>query len=359
MPFDLEKLFVDVFDPQPGEIVTVLYDLPHDAVADGDAWKQRREMAERWHKTIKEFASTYNITVNPIMTFPATGSHNADLPEFGDMNEKKHKLMDCIKQSTIVIAMTQFSASAPLYPVAKKHADLRIASMPGVMREMEETALTADYSKIADTCARLAPSFEKAVGIEVMFSTGHTCYFDLSDNNKVFQDNGYMHRGPVPEENCFANLPAGEVCACPNEAADSKTTGEIPAVIDNESVVFIIKANKIIDVAGDGPAAERLREIFSAEPALQNIAEVAIGCNDKAVVTGNVLEDEKAGFHWAYGRSDHLGGAIGVDSFSAPERVAHQDIVYASESPIVCSRFDFIFADGKKRTAIVDGEITL
>ena len=31
-----------------------------------------------------------------------------------------------------------------------------------------------------------------------------------------------------------------------------------------------------------------------------------------AEVTGCVLEDEKAGFHWAFGRSDHLGGVVGV-----------------------------------------------
>ena len=48
----------------------------------------------------------------------------------------------------------------------------------------------------------------------------------------------------------------------------------------------------------------------------------------------NVLEDEKAGFHWAFGRSEHLGGEIGPDAFLSPKTIVHQDIVYARESPI-------------------------
>ena len=92
---------------------------------------------------------------------------------------------------------------------------------------------------------------------------------------------------------------------------------------------------------GRSPVGRYLNRMFREEEALGNIAEVAIGCNEKAVVTGNVLEDEKAGFHWAYGRSDHLGGEVGPSCFSAPERVCHQDIVYARGNPIVCRNVMF------------------
>ena len=87
---------------------------------------------------------------------------------------------------------------------------------------------------------------------------------------------------------------------------------------------------------------------------MRNIAEVAIGCNDRAVVTGNTLEDEKAGFYWAYGRSDLFDGRIGVEDFSSPDKVRHVDLVYARGNPIVCTRFDFLLLDGRQ-TAIMDG----
>ena len=48
-----------------------------------------------------------------------------------------------------------------------------------------------------------------------------------------------------------------------------------------------------------GPTEYRARSFFAADPMRGNIAEMAFGCNDDAKVTGNILEDEKAGFHWA------------------------------------------------------------
>ena len=122
-------------------------------------------------------------------------------------------------------------------------------------------------------------------------------------------------------------------------------------------VVLVVRENRIVEVRGPGPEAERLRREFGDEPARCNIAEVAVGCNDRAVVRGIVLEDEKAGFHWAFGRSDALGGTVGPDDFSAPGQVIHEDVVYARESPIVCARLDFVTAAGERTLAIRDGEL--
>jgi len=355
MAFELEKLFVDVFAPQSGDVVTIMYDLPHSEIRDHKEWRERRQMADEWHQQIAGLSQSYGVLVNPIVTYDATGAHNADMPEYGMCGDERVRLEDIIRDSTIVISMPQFSASAPLIGFTRTYPNLRVASMPMATKSMEETGLSADYKQIAATCARIAPLFENASGIEVTFSTGHTCYFDVSDHKTVLQDNGLLHPGAGKDALRFANLPAGEVLTCPNEAENSRTTGEIPAVFGDETIVFIVGNNEIIDIKGDGPVAQKKRREFREEAALRNIAEVAIGCNDKAVVTGNILEDEKAGFHWAYGRSDQFGGAVGVKDFSSPDKVRHIDIVYARGNPIVCTRFDFIFPDGARKTAITDG----
>jgi len=126
--------------------------------------------------------------------------------------------------------MPEFSASAPLIGFTKKYKNLRVASMPMVTKSMEETGLSADYKKISETCSRLAPLFEESDGIKVTFSTGYTCYFDISNHNPVFQDNGVLHSGTEKGAFRLRNLPSGEVFTCPNESEDSKTAGEIPAV---------------------------------------------------------------------------------------------------------------------------------
>ncbi len=359
MGFDLEKLFVDVFAPQSGEVVTVMADVPKAGMEDNPNWAARREMARRWQQTICGLSDTCEISVNPLLLIDATGGHNRDLPACGQMDGEEVALDRVFGASTIVIALTEFSASAPLVNYGKNYPKLRAASMPKVEKRMEETGLSADYARIGVICDWLKPLFERAGGARVTFSTGHVCYFDLSDNNRVLRDDGKLHPGPTEVTDRLRNLPSGEVCTVPNEAPGSRTRGEIPAEMDGERVVFVVEENRIINVEGDGKEADRLREAFASEKALQNIAEVAIGCNDKAEVTGNVLEDEKAGFHFAYGRSDHLGGTVGVSAFSSPDKVLHQDIVYAKGNPVVCTRFELEFEDGSSETVIVDGELRI
>jgi len=359
MAFDLEKLFVDVFAPRDGEVVTLMHDVPRDDVPDTTVWRERRDMALSWHTRIAGVAEKYSITVNPLLTYAATGTQNGELPETGRLSDQDVRLADVIGDSTVVIAMTEFSASAPLFSFVKAHEKLRVASMPGCEKRMEETGLSADYRKIAVTCETLAPHFERADLIEVEFSTGHTCRFDVSGKRLVFQDTGLLPPRPARPHARLANLPAGEVCVNPEESRTSRTAGEIPVAAGNETLLFRVEHNQIIGVLGDGSIAAEFRAMFEQEEALRNIAEVAIGCNDRAEVTGNILEDEKAGFHWAYGRSEHLGGNVGPDAFSSPDRIRHMDIVYAKDNPVVCRRLDFVDTEGQHTTGVLNGGLVI
>jgi hypothetical protein len=358
--FDLDKLLRDVFDPQAGELVAVVVDEPTVDVPDHDAWRARRDMAREWRDAFVALGEQRGFEVRPLVAYPATGANNADLPAAGTMDGADIELADVLGGSTLVVAMTEFSATAPLAHLADEYDDFRAASMPGVEKRMESSALAADYSKVAARCKAIADALEGAQLVDVHFSTGHRCWFDLRQRSAEVDD-GFLPRGKAGDP--IINLPSGETYIVPYEGEiyglPSWTAGTIPVVEDDEMVLFHVVANCIQVVEGDGPVAEHYAEFFNEDPARSNIAEVAFGVNDMAEVTGCVLEDEKAGFHWAFGRSDHLGGVVGVDDFDHPGTVVHQDIVYAPGNPIQIERADIVHSDGRRITVIENGDYTL
>ena len=226
MPFTLEKLFTDVFAPTANDVLTVMYDVPHGTITDRPLWLERRAMATDWHGQIKAFSPKIGFQVKPLVNYPATGVWAGELPEFGQREGEKITLEDVAKGSTIIISMPEFSATPSLVALTKRFDHLRAASMPLVSRSMEATALSADYREIAAKCSALAAHFDAAMGVDVLFSTGHRCYFDKSDGKLARQDNGRLH--PNEPGVRMRNLPSGEVYVVPNEVGDSATQGEIP-----------------------------------------------------------------------------------------------------------------------------------
>ena len=77
---DLHKLFTDVFHPEPDETVAVIADVPHGELRDHQAWQERREMAAEWRAAWVSLGERIGFDVLPLITFPATGTHNGNLP---------------------------------------------------------------------------------------------------------------------------------------------------------------------------------------------------------------------------------------------------------------------------------------
>jgi len=359
--FDLEKLIVDVFAPQAGEKVLVMVDLPHGDFSDHDRWRERRKMAQEWHSAFQLLGGRQGFSVFPLLTYPATGANNADLPEGGEMGGQKIVFEEVFRDANIVVAMTEYSASAPLIKYTEVFPSLRCASMPRVTRSMEQTALSADYSEVAGKAHILADKLDRTDGVRVQFSTGHKVYFDLR-NRTADADDGqlYMDKSGIR----LINLPSGEACIAPYEGEvegqPSRTEGTIPVMDADELVLFEVRENRIHEVVGDGPEAAKRREYFAVDQARRNLAELGLGCNDKAVISGVVLEDEKVlGMHWAYGRSDHIGGVTGVAQFSDPSHVVHQDIVYAKGGPVEIASLVLEYEDGSGEEIIKGAEYTI
>jgi len=352
MAFSVQKLFTDVFNPEKDETVLIIVDTAKERQKETQEWQLRHQMAFEWHKEIETLGKKIGFDVLPIVTYPATFKQNADLPW---SEGEPSTLNEALSKATIALALTEFSASAPLINWSKSHSDFRCASMPMVKKEMEQTSLAADYKEVAGRCRRLKEILEGTQGIDVVFSSGHRCYFDVRFRECLTED-GYLPRNK--EGFRLINLPSGETFYATYEGEKgepSLTSGELPIMKNGELVVFKVEENGILEVIGDGPPANEFKDFFAIDAARRNIAECAFGTNPKAVVTGNVLEDEKAGFHWAYGRSDHIGGITGVSSFKSPEYVVHFDWVYAKDSPISVQEATAIFEDNKTATIIQNG----
>jgi leucyl aminopeptidase (aminopeptidase T) len=356
MAFDLAKLLTDVFRTERGEVVVVGCDLPWGNLSDDAAWEDRRAMAREWRDAFAALGRIHGFETRPLLTFAATGTHGADLPARGRVGAVDTAMDEALLGATLAVFITEFSATAALEGYCRRKEDFRAASLPGLERRMEQSALAADYGEVARRCRILDDLLAGAERLDVRFSTGHTCSFDLRWR-KAEMDDGFLPRHKQGDR--IINLPSGETFIVPYEGErpgePSRTAGQLPVQIEGELVVLAVDSNRIGEVVGTGPQAHRLRDFFAADPARTNIAEVAFGCNDRAVVTGNVLEDEKAGFHWAYGRSDHLGGTVGVKAFRRPENVIHQDVVYARGNPIKVA-LAAVISPGREREVIKDAD---
>ncbi len=336
------KMFKDVFAPKPGEKVLFLVDTPHNDINDSKIWTDRREMAKDWFKTFKEMGCEIGYSVD-ILEYKATGKHNAPIPQ---------EPIDMARKSNLIIAMTEYSASSTLIPIAQdKNNKTRCVSMPMVEKRMEETAFKADYSDVKRYAIAIEKMLNNAIGAEVLFSTGDSLFIDI--RNRVAGSD----RGDCSKTGQFINFPSGEGFITPYEAAsdeidefgESKTNGVLPVSYDDGIVKFEIKNNRIVEVKGNSKKAEELRNFFEENDTRRNIAELGIGCNPEAVITGNILEDEKVGLHIAYGMSSHLGGKVKSDM--------HLDICYSKGLKVEGKTLKLINKDGSKTELISDARI--
>jgi len=314
------RLFEQVFSPKQGERILILTDEPHGDISDNESWIERRKMANDWYLTFKEMSGNKGYSVET-SSFPATGMNNMPI------SDETKKL---VRRYNLVIAMTEFSATSSLAPMRlEKNLNFRCASMPGVERRMEDTSLRADYSKVQQYSLAIEQILKTVVSAEIDFSNGDHLLLDLR-NRKPLAD-----LGDCTKSGQTINLPSGETCIVPYEAVDdekvvfgsSKSKGILPVKYDDGIVRYHIEENKISRIDGCGNTAEKMNQFFEENNCRRNIAELGIGCNPQAVVTGNVLEDEKVpGLHIAYGMSSHIGGKVSCD--------VHQDICYPKKAPI-------------------------
>ena len=116
----------------------------------------------------------------------------------------------------------------------------------------------------------------------------------------------------------FSNLPAGEAYVSPKEGTSQGTLvidGAMGGIgVLTEPIKMTVKNGLVTNIFGN-EQAEKLQKLLSAHGKdAFNIAELGVGTNDKAIITGKILEDEKVlgTVHVALGNNIGFGGNVSV-----------------------------------------------
>ena len=344
---ELVRLVRRVFRPQTEDReLALLVDLPDEGAPHHPDRAARREMAAEWCGLLQEARDELGLDDVRLVLYRNVGRNNADLPAeavvhpcgalLDPSQEQEGRVVgfaEIFETHRILIAATEYSATAPLKLKAREHG-FRAATMPGFKADMIP-ALKLDYEEIDRRCRALKAALDRAESATLRFEAAGTerrLVLDLRHRQATASG------GLVREPGTAGNLPSGETYIVPyeGELADdaSRSCGELPVELDGELMVYRIEGNRVVEVLGDGPRADAERREVVAEPAYANVAELGLGLLAGYGVkpVGEILLDEKLGLHVAFGRSDHFGGNVGAKDFTSPDKVIHIDRVYIPEA---------------------------
>jgi leucyl aminopeptidase (aminopeptidase T) len=216
----------------------------------------------------------------------------------------------------VVLAPTSHSLSWTLARRNATEAGARFASMPTITEETILRTLGIDYEPVRERANRLCDLLDAGSKVHVVTASGTDLRLDVVDREAHGRKGGiYLEPGH------WGNLPCGEAFVAPVEGTaegvyvvDASQAG-VGAVA--EPIRVVVANGRAVSIEG-GEEAHTLAAVLEAvgDPAAYAIAELGIGCNHAARVTGITLEDEKVlgTCHIALGSNDLFGGTVRVDS---------------------------------------------
>jgi leucyl aminopeptidase (aminopeptidase T) len=120
--------------------------------------------------------------------------------------------------------------------------------------------------------------------------------------------------GDLSAPGAFGNLPCGEGFIAPLDGDGTIVAASLAALgLSETPATLTMRGGQLVE-ARDGLGPEYIARLRAHGDKGTNLAELGVGTNDRATLTGNVLEDEKilGTIHIAFGASAGIGGAVSV-----------------------------------------------
>lgn len=242
---------------------------------------------------------------------------------------------------------------------------MRAAWTPGITQDMMDRTAAIDYHELQERCKILEKKFDGAVSVVVKAPGGTDITISVVNRKLMFDDGDFSKPGTG------GNIPAGEVFISP---VVGKSNGKIVfdgsmTFSDGDSILKTpicceVEDGFVTKIDGGSEAQRLLQTITEAEKRAvayenegkipqgqgniykknaRNIGELGIGLNPNAIITGNMLEDEKA-FHTCH-------FAIGENYDNDAPSLIHLDGVVKNPAITI------VYADGSTHDILKDGNL--
>jgi aminopeptidase len=236
------------------------------------------------------------------------------LPRKSNGEEPPPAIRDLMKTADVVFAPTSKSLT---HTDARRNAcaaGVRIATLPGVTEEIMIRCMNADYNRIAERTYALCAMMEKTETIRVKAPAGTDIVLPIKGRSAHASSGLFLQKGQS------GNLPTGEAYLAPLEGMSNGVVvvdGSFAMIGKVRTPIRIIVRDGYATEISGGEEADRFINLIEPHGKdARTVAEFGIGTNDKAILSGLILEDEKVmgTIHIAFGDNKSMGGSVRVAS---------------------------------------------
>ncbi len=254
-----------------------------------------RELGERLREAAKEAEA------EAVLTTMA--------PRATDGSEPPATIAAALAACDVFIAPASRSLSHTLARKRATENGARGATMPHVTPDLLARLMDIDFEAMRARSKAVAEILDKGQEALVTCPLGSDARFDLQGRRAIADDGDLTARG------AFGNLPCGEGFISPQRGEGVLKVRSLASIglAEPEPATLTITDSKLTE-ATTPQGAKLYRALDDHGADGRTVAELGVGTNDRARLTGNVLEDEKiiGTVHVAFGASMGIGGTVSV-----------------------------------------------
>lgn len=189
----------------------------------------------------------------------------------------------------------------------------RVGTLPGITRDMMIRTMSADYHRIAELTYKISEILDAGETARLTTPFGTDITIPIKGIKAI------SSTGLITQPGSYGNLPSGESYLMPEEGksfgvfvVDGSMAGI--GLIKDKPVTIRVENGYAVEISG-GREAQLLQEMIEkVGDQGRNLAELGVGTNYMARITGEILEDEKVAgtVHLALGNNVSMGGTVNV-----------------------------------------------